>query len=182
MTSELVPNFLVAVPQLVDRTFNRTVILMLEHGEQGALGLVINRPGDVSLWDVAQLQNVEPRPVMKEFPSFVGGPVQPDRGFVLHTRADIEESVEIFDGLRVSGSTETLAELLAGPLEAFRLILGYAGWSAGQLEKELQEGSWLVTQGNVRHVLTTPPKMAWDAVFKDMGIDPGTLIQGGGLH
>lgn len=180
--SDLVPGFLVAVPQLLDSTFHRTVILMLEHGETGALGLVINRPGKVSLAEVARLQSLKVRPEMEETRAFFGGPVQLERGFVLHEREEIEESVELFDGLRVSSSVETLKEMLEGPTDRFRLVLGYSGWQPGQLERELQEGSWLVAKADRRHVLETEPSKVWDAVLADMGVDPATLVMGSGLH
>src|SRR5690606_23731861 len=121
---------------------------MLEHSEAGALGLVVNRPGKVALSDVARLQNFEVRPEMEKKRAFFGGPVQLERGFVLHDREDIEESVELFDGLRVSSSVETLQAMLAGPLDRFRLMLGYSGWQPGQLERELQEGSWLIAKAD----------------------------------
>lgn len=180
--SDLAPGFLVAVPQLLDPTFHRTVILMLEHSDEGALGLVINRPGKVSLSDVARLQNLEVRPGMEQARAFFGGPVQLERGFVLHEREEIEESVELFDGVRVSSSVETLKEMLEGPLDRFRLMLGYSGWQPGQLERELQEGSWLVAKADRRHVLETDPSKVWEAVLADMGIDPASLVVGGGLH
>lgn len=180
--SDLVPAFLVAVPQLQDPTFHHAVILMLEHGEAGALGLVINREANISLADVAKSQEIDARPALEEASVFVGGPVQAERGFVLHDRADVVESVELFEGLRVSASMETLKELLVGETERFRLMLGYAGWEPGQLEKELQEGSWLVAKADPRHVLSTPPDEVWEAVLADMGINPATLVQGGGLH
>lgn len=180
--SDLVPGFLVAVPQLLDPTFHRSIILMLEHGDNGALGLVINRPATINLSDVAKSQSLTEQPGMDDAAVFVGGPVQPERGFVLHNRDDMVESVELFDGLRVSASMETLKELCDGPLNRFRLMLGYSGWEPGQLERELQEGSWLVAKADARHVLETATPRVWDAVLADMGVDPAALVMGGGLH
>jgi putative transcriptional regulator len=113
---------------------------------------------------------------------FVGGPVQPERGFVLHARPDVEDSVEIQDGVFVSSSMDALKHLILDPDAQFKLCLGYAGWGPGQLEKELQEGAWLSAPLARRHVLETPPAQTWDAVLRGMGIDPAMLQQGGGLH
>jgi putative transcriptional regulator len=150
--TDLAPGFLVAVPQLGDPNFQRALIMLIEHSER--IGA----------------------------PVFVGGPVQSERGFVLHARPDVVESVEVGDGLFVSSSMESLRQLMDGPVGSFRLCLGYAGWDAGQLEKELQEGAWITAPLTRKHVLQTPAKQSWDAVLRDMGIDPAMLLHGGGLH
>lgn len=180
--SELTPGFLIAVPQLGDPNFHRALILMLEHTGEGALGIVVNRTASIHLDEVARLQHVSVRDGMASAPVYVGGPVQPERGFVLHGRDDIDESVEVRDGLYISSSTDSLKLLLAGPVEDFRLCLGYAGWGPGQLEKEMQEGAWIAAPLDVRHVLRTPHEQAWDAVLRDMGIEPAMLQPGRGLH
>lgn len=181
--SDLAPGFLIAVPQLADPNFHRSVVLMLEHTAEGALGLVVNRPAEATLGDVLRTQGLRPSVEAALAPVFIGGPVQPERGFVLHDRPDLPESVALFDGLYVSASMETLTTLAEGPMAHFRLILGYAGWSAGQLEKELRDGSWISTEASSRHVLETPPAQAWDQVLRGMGIDPMMLLMGkGNVH
>ncbi len=171
-----------AVPQLGDPNFQRAVILLMEHGDEGALGLVVNRTGPMNLDKVAKSQGFAERPGMEHEPVFVGGPVQPERGFVLHTNKAIDDSVEIKDGVYVSTSLEALKELFSDPDSYFRLCLGYAGWGPGQLEKEVQEGAWLSAPITRRHVLETPPAQTWDTVLRDMGIDPAMLLHVGGLH
>ncbi len=183
--SELAPGFLVAVPQLGDPNFHRAVILLMEHGTEGALGLVVNRTAQlkqVSLGEIAHSQGLDRRPELDRSPVYVGGPVQPERGFVVHSSGELDESVRIQDGLFVSGSMESLKTLMGGSPNRFRLCLGYAGWGPGQLEKELKEGAWIVAPVNPRHALETPAPQAWDAVLRDMGIDPAMVLQGGGVH
>ena len=180
--SALAPGFLVAVPQLNDPHFLKSVVLMLEYSPEGALGIVVNRPGRMSLAEVARLQGVRPGPDAERTQVFVGGPVQPERGFVLHDRAELAESVHLFERVHVSSSIDALRTLLEGSADHFRLCLGYAGWGPGQLEKELQEGSWIVSKADQRHVLQTPASQVWDAVLRDMGIDPLMLLKAGGLH
>ena len=180
--SELAPGFLVAVPQMGDPNFQRSVVLMLEHGEGGAMGIIVNRPTTLKLTAVAEGHGFEIAEGYEKAIVFVGGPVEPERGFVLHDRAEVPEAVPLFDDLYVSGSLESLEILLKGSPDHFRLCLGYAGWGPGQLEKELREGTWITASPSSRHVLGTPARQAWDTVLREMGIDPVTLLQGGGLH
>lgn len=180
--SEIAPGFLIAVPQLGDPNFHRAVVLMLEHSEQGAMGIVFNRPAPLKLADVAEAQGLQTGLGYEQARVFVGGPVEPERGFVLHDREDVPEAMEIAEGLFVSGSVDSLKVLFAGRPEHFRLCLGYAGWAPGQLERELREGAWLTTSPARRHVLETPATQVWDAVLREMGIDPAMLLHGGGLQ
>jgi putative transcriptional regulator len=180
--SEIAPGFLVAVPQLGDPNFHRAVVLMLEHGDRGAMGLVINRPAPLKLSDVARGHGLKVGDDYEAAHVFVGGPVEPERGFVLHDRKELAEAIPLFDGMFVSGSLDSLRELFSGPAERFRLCLGYAGWGPGQIEKELREGAWITAEPSSRHVLATPAAQTWEAVLKEMGIDPVMFMQGGGLQ
>jgi putative transcriptional regulator len=179
---KLAPGFLVAVPQLGDPNFQRAVILLMEYGGDGALGLVVNRTAQINMGEVARSQGFPQHADQDDQPVFVGGPVQPERGFVLHTQSEIEESVEVKDGVFVSSSLEALKQLAGEPGARFRLCLGYAGWGPGQLEKELKEGAWIAAPVTRRHVLETPPQETWETVLRDMGIDPAMLLHVGGLH
>lgn len=180
--SEIAPGFLVAVPQLGDENFARAIILMIEHSPDGALGIVVNRPSHVKLGEVARTQGMPARPEADKQIVMIGGPVQPERGFLLHDRTDLTESVHLLDALYVSSSLDSLRTLLGGPPDKFRLCLGYAGWGPGQLERELQAGAWIVAPATLRHVLETPAKQVWEQVLRDMGIDPAMLLHSGGLH
>jgi putative transcriptional regulator len=178
--SEIAPGFLIAVPQLGDPNFHRAVVLMLEHGEEGAMGLVVNQPATLKLSEVAEAQGLRIGLGYENAHVFVGGPVEPERGFVLHDREDVPEAMEIADGLFVSGSVDSLKLLFAGRPEHFRLCLGYARWGPGQLERELQEGAWLTTAPARRHVLETAAPQIWEMVLREMGIEPAMLLHGGG--
>lgn len=180
--SDIAPGFLVAVPQLGDPNFHRAVVLMLEHSDKGAMGLVVNRPAPLKLAEVAEGQGIEVGASYKDAQVFVGGPVEPERGFVLHDQTEIPEAIPLFEGMFVSGSLDSLKQLFRGPPERFRLCLGYAGWGPGQLEKELQDGAWITAEPSSHHVLSTPASQMWEAVLKDMGIDPVMLMHSGGLQ
>ncbi len=180
--SAIAPGFLVAVPQLGDPNFQRAVVLMLEHSDRGAMGLVVNRPAPLKLAEVARGHGIKVGGDYDKALVFVGGPVEPERGFVLHGRTEVPEAIPLFDGMFVSGSLDSLKLLFRGPPEHFRLCLGYAGWAPGQVEKELQEGAWITAEPSSRHVLQTPPQQMWEAVLKDMGIDPLMLMHTGGLQ
>lgn len=146
------------------------------------MGIVVNHPAPLMMADVAKGHGFTMSPGVDRAPVFLGGPVEPERGFVLHKRDDLPEALPLFDGMYVSGSLDSLKALLLGSPDSFRLCLGYAGWGPGQLEKELREGSWITASPSARHVLETPAPQVWETVLKEMGIDPAMLVQSGGLQ
>ncbi len=159
--SELAPGFLIAVPQLDDPNFSRSVVLLVEHGDDGAMGIVFNRPGDVALVDVGRAHGIAVNRAART--AYQGGPVQQDRGFILHRLGeDVPESVCVADGIWLSVSTESLRPLLEGDPAMYRLCLGYAGWGPGQLEKEVMVGGWLSGKCSPERVFETPPEKVWD--------------------
>lgn len=170
------------MPQLGDPNFRRAVVLVLEHEEGGAMGIVVNHPSSLTLEEVAEGQKLVLHPERKRSLAFVGGPVEPERGFLLHQRADLPEAMLVCEGLYVSGSVQSLKLLFEDPKERFRLCLGYSGWGPGQLDRELVEGSWLTAPIDVEEVLGVPPHDAWAAALRKMGIEPSMLIMGGGIQ
>lgn len=180
--NDLAPGFLIATPQLDDPAFARSVVLILEHSDEGAVGIVVNRLSPMKLGALAEEQGLEAAPGRNEDPVFVGGPVQRERGFVLHDQAELADSVQVSEGLFVSSSMEALRALMTGTAARFRLCLGYAGWDAGQLEQELQAGAWLCAPLDAVHALDTPPERTWNAVLQDLGVDPARLQHAHGLH
>ena len=176
--SDLAPGILIAVPQMDDPNFSRTVVLLIEHGETGAMGIVFNKPSEVGLGDIGKEHGMDVHAGAGL--AFVGGPVQRERGFLLHRRPDVGDSVQLTDGVWLSVSTDALKALLAGDPEAYRLCLGYAGWGPGQLERELVAGGWLNSSISAKRIFDTPAEKIWDAVIRDLGIDPAFLVQGGG--
>jgi putative transcriptional regulator len=176
--SELAPGFLIAVPQMDDPNFSRSVVLLVEHGPDGAMGLVFNRPSEVPLADVGKSHGLRVHPTAGL--AYLGGPVQRDRGFLLHRVAATPDSVLVTDGIWLSVSTESLAPLLEGDPGDYRLCLGYAGWGPGQLEKEVMVGGWLTSRASPLRVFDTPAEKAWDLTIRDLGVDPAFLVPSGG--
>ncbi len=175
---ELAPGLLIAVPQMEDPNFSRSVVLLVEHSESGAMGIVFNMPSDVSIADIGQEHGVEVPEGAGS--AFIGGPVERERGFLIHRREDVPDSVELSDRVFLSVSTESLEALLSGDPGEYRLCLGYAGWGPGQLEREMVAGGWLTSSVTARRIFDTPIEKIWDAVIRDLGIDPAFLVSGGG--
>jgi putative transcriptional regulator len=179
----LVGSLLIAMPTLMDPNFWRSVVLVGVHSrEEGAFGLVINRPLDVSLEEV--LAELGEEPPGDAAPQVLGGgPVEPTHGFVLFETPpdhDDESALTIDGSLTVSGSTATLADLVHGRIPGrYYLLLGYSGWAPGQLEREIEENSWLVAPLTRSILFDVPPDERWNAALGSIGVDPGTLIDMG---
>ncbi len=173
-------NFLIAVPQLLDPNFNHSIVLMLEHQADGALGIIINDATALTLGTFAKNHKLACHNNLEDMPVFRGGPVEPAVGWIIHTEASAPEKKEILPGLFVSGSQDSLKHLLALGNPQMRLFLGYAGWSEEQLEEEVAHGSWISTDINAEHIFETKTNKIWQRVLSDMGIDPSQLIQGDG--
>jgi len=169
---------LIAVPQLEDPNFSRSVVLLIEHNEEGAMGVVINRASEIALADIGREHGMD---VHGEAGlAYIGGPVGRERGFLVHRRPEVTDSVKLEDDVYLSVSTDALRTLLAGDPSSYRLCLGYAGWGAGQLEREMVAGGWLNSTISSKRIFDTPVEKIWDAVIRDLGIDPAFLVQGGG--
>ncbi len=178
----LAPGFLIATPQLADSNFNQAVVLMLEHTNEGSMGLVINRPAPLTFRELGKSQELEIARSRRDASLFQGGPVEPYRGFVLHDSASVEEKNEILPGLFLSLTSDALEPLLRDETSNLRFFLGYSGWGAGQLESELKEGSWLFTEAERSLVLHDEPRQIWDLVIKSMGLDPAWVMPSGGVN
>ncbi len=187
-SQSLAPSLLVAMPQMQDPNFERSVILLCEHNADAAFGLVLNRRTDTPASNVARLM-----PPVSSTSSFagekkqsglelwIGGPVEPERGWILMSSepADVE-AVQVCDGIFLSTSSELLRNLLEGPLPPrTRLLTGYAGWDAGQLEAELATSAWLNAEIDLNIIFETHPNEMWDAVIRGLGADPALLKTGG---
>lgn len=177
-TVSLTNHFLIAMPNLGDPNFSRTVTLICEHSKDGAMGLVINRTTDLCLADVLEQMNIAaPDSRRLHEPVHVGGPVQGNRGFVLHEPLGHWESTLAVTGeLGVSTSRDILEALAhnEGPTH-YILTLGYAGWAAGQLEHEIAENAWLSGPADRGILFHTPPEARWSAAARLLGIDLTTL-------
>ncbi|MFT3837839.1 MAG: YqgE/AlgH family protein [Myxococcaceae bacterium] len=179
---QLAPGFLIAMPQLGDPNFHRTVVLMIEHNDEGSMGLVINRTSPLTLSQLGKGQKLKVSSSLAPQNVYVGGPVEPYRGFVLHDSADVEERTELSEGLYLSMTSEALTGLLQMPTVRLRFCLGYAGWGPKQIERELTQGAWLFTEAATRTVLDGDPKDIWGDTLKGMGVDPAMLMTSGGIH
>ena len=161
---------LISEPTLRDFYFSRSVVLLAEHSEEeGSVGLILNKPINLKIKDV-----VKEFPT-NEFPLFLGGPVHPDRLFYLHTLGErVAGSMEIIKGLFWGGEIEKLMELidlnLVSPDEV-RFFIGYSGWEPKQLDRELKEDSWIVTQCTLETVMGCTPDKLWGNMLKELGDD-----------
>jgi putative transcriptional regulator len=182
-SSSLVGSFLIAMPNLADPNFWRSVVLLGVHSpDEGAFGLVVNRTLDVDLNDILAELGEEPSHA-EHANVLAGGPVQPSHGFVLFERDTggvDEDDIAIADSLVVSGNTTTLSRLAHGEAGTrFLLLLGYAGWHPGQLEREIEENSWVVAPLDTSIIFDVPAEDRWATALQSIGIDPGTLVDSG---
>ncbi|HYW75324.1 MAG TPA: YqgE/AlgH family protein [Gammaproteobacteria bacterium] len=166
---------LLAMPALADPNFYRSVVLVCEHGDEGALGLIVNRPMQLELGEVlAQLDMTSAHEDINRMPVFSGGPVETQRGFVIHDDVDIfADSMNIGDSLAISSSSEILSAIskMHGP-DHFMVVLGYAGWGPGQLENELRENAWLSVPASSRLIFDVPVNERWRRAAIQIGVDP----------
>lgn len=165
---------LIAMPALRDPNFARGVAFLCQHGEDGAMGLMINRLSEYRLGDVLAQMNLQSElPDVIDAPVLIGGPVQPERGFVLHSPpGDWESSFRISDELGVTTSRDILIAIAAGngPSRAV-VALGYSGWSPGQLEQELCDNHWLTAPAAERVLFETPLEDRWEAAAALVGVN-----------
>jgi len=175
--ASLVNHFLIAMPRLADPNFSRTVTLLCDHSAEGAMGLVINRPTDLKLRDVYQQLEISAAGPEAEQAVFLGGPVQNNRGFVLHEPlGHWEATLPVTDTLGVSTSRDILNAISRheGP-DHYLVTLGYAGWGPGQLERELADNAWLSVPASREIIFHLPVEERWRAAATLVGVDLTTL-------
>lgn len=181
--NSLANHFLIAMPSMDDTNFSRSVTYLCEHNEEGAMGLVINHPIDMDFGEILRqlqlpdrLENLEHRPV------FIGGPVLPERGFVLHRpRGDWESSLAVTDDVSLTTSLDILQAIAEGRgPQDWLFVLGYAGWSAGQLEAEIADNAWLSVAADERLIFELPVEHRWRAAAELLGVDFSLLSSDSG--
>jgi putative transcriptional regulator len=176
----LTNHFLIAMPSMLDPNFARGVTFVCQHTEEGAMGLIVNRRSELHLVDVlAQMQMTTSIESVARAPVYIGGPVQPERGFVLHDAGgEWDSSFAISELLAVTTSRDILQAMAEGqgPRRAI-VALGYAGWTRGQLEQEMLENAWLTTVANPHLIFDTPPELRWEAAARLVGVDPTLLSE-----
>jgi putative transcriptional regulator len=177
--SSLAGYFLIAMPSMGDPNFERGITFICQHSEDGAMGLMVNRRSDFNLGDVLKQMNMPcERTAVAATPVLTGGPVQPERGFVLHALSEHawESSYRINEALGVTTSRDILAAMADGDGPSRALVtLGYAGWGAGQLEQELLANAWLTVRATDHILFDTPLDDRWNAAVASMGINPSQL-------
>lgn len=174
----LTNQFLVAMPTLADPNFRGSVTYICEHNDKGALGIIVNRPTNLVLSDVLkQLAITSSTAGINAWPVFQGGPVQIERGFVIHVpQGNWEATLRFGDSVGVTSSRDVLAAIAAGSgPQKFFVALGYAGWGAGQLENEMASNSWLSAPADMRIVFETPVEQRWQAAAGLIGVDLALL-------
>lgn len=182
MASDLSPGFLVAAPSLSCPFFNHTVVLLVDHGEDGSFGFVVNRPAAVGFGQVLGELGIEveatPAP---DAPVMVGGPVSPEAGWIVYDphgfTSPPEGSIKVTESVAVSASLDMLHILAAGQGPARRIMmLGYAGWAPGQLDDEIREGAWIPVDLDPALLYETPTDDRWAAALATLGIDPARVV------
>jgi putative transcriptional regulator len=165
---------LIAMPAMTDPNFAQTVTLVCEHSDRGALGLVLNRPLPMKLGEVFEQLSLDTANTrVGEAAVLRGGPVQTDRGFVIHRLGGAWDStLKVSDRIQVTTSRDVLAAMARGegPPDAF-IALGYAGWEAGQLEQEMLANAWLSVPADEAIIFDTPYEERWHAAGRLLGID-----------
>lgn len=176
-------HFLIAMPSLTEGMFAHSVTYLCEHSEHGAMGLIINRPMGVALGEILEHLNIEGTRNHGEDPVMAGGPVQTDRGFVLHRTGERrwESTLSITPEISLTTSRDILDAFAhnEGPPSAL-VALGYAGWSAGQLEQEIVANSWLTIPADSAIIFNVPAEKRFDAAVAKLGIDLAQLAPGAG--
>ncbi|MDX1802750.1 MAG: YqgE/AlgH family protein [Alcanivorax sp.] len=181
--SSLKHQLLVAMPHMADPNFEHSVTYIVEHSSEGAMGLTLNRPVQVSLGDILSDMDIEIEvPPSERHRVVAGGPVQQEAGFVLHG-ADTHwhSSVPLSDGLMLTTSRDVLEAIAVGEGPERSLIcLGYAGWEPGQLEQELVDNAWLSSPASRKLVLETPFEQCWQAAAAALGVDMSLMTSQAG--
>lgn len=162
------------MPGMADPNFSTTVTLICEHNDEGALGIVINRPLDLTLAGLfEQLDVADPDAQAAQNPVLMGGPVGPERGFVLHDPGiSFENSLEVSNDIHLTLSRDVIDAMATGSGPRKSLVaLGYAGWEPGQLENEMLANSWLNVPASPEIVFDTPFNDRWMSAARTLGID-----------
>jgi putative transcriptional regulator len=176
--TNLTNQFLISMPSLKDPNFEQTVTYICVHNEEGAMGIIINKPLEIELGEIfEQMDIVVNTPEVNDKKVYLGGPVHTDRGFILHQpNKEWDSSITVSDELCVTTSKDILKAIADGDAPGESLIaLGYAGWSAGQLEQELMDNAWLNGPASLEIIFNTSAEQCWQSAANNMGVDINKL-------
>ena len=183
-TVSLANHFLIAMPAMTDPNFARTLTFMCEHNAEGALGIIVNRPLDLTLGGLFERVSMpltpgENQEKYQDLPVFFGGPVQTDRGFVLHRPlGQWQSTLNVGAGIGLTSSRDILQAMSDEGQPAEVLVsLGYSGWAAGQLEWELSQNAWLTVAADPEIIFTLPPEERLPAAMQLLGVDFANLSE-----
>ena len=180
MAIDLTHHFLIAMPNMVDPYFAKSLTYICEHNDQGALGVVVNRPIDLSLQALFERINLKLEPYeLHDLPVYFGGPVQTDRGFVLHQPVgEWHSTLKVRNSLGLTTSKDILEAVGKGSGPAKMLVtLGYSGWAAGQLEHELGQNAWLTVEAGEQIIFDLPAEEKLPAAMELLGVDFASLSE-----
>lgn len=172
--TNLTNQFLISMPSLKDPNFEKTVTYICVHNEEGAMGITINKPLDIGLDEIFQQMDISVSNLdVNNKKIYQGGPVHTDRGFILHqTNKDWNSSIVVSDKLCVTTSKDILEAIAVGNGPDKSLIaLGYAGWAAGQLERELMDNAWINGPANLEIIFNTASEQCWQSAANHIGVD-----------
>lgn len=176
-------HFLIAMPSMLDPVFGGTVVYLCEHNERGALGMVINKPTDLTMNDLFERLDLKTEIApFAEKPILFGGPVQDDRGFVLHSPiGQFSSMLKVTDDIAFTTSKDVLEAVASGAGPQRLLVsIGYSGWGAGQLEDEIRRNGWLTVEADPAVIFDLPFNERYSAALKLLGFDPAKLASGVG--
>lgn len=181
---DLTGKLLIAMPEMGDPRFDRSVIYMCAHSDEGAMGLILNKPtGDVWMSDLFDQLDIETGAGTPRRMVHFGGPVETGRGFVLHSDDYLSSiaSLEVAPGIAMTATLDVLEEIAAGRgPERFVMMLGYSGWGPSQLEGEIAQNGWLTCDASDTLVFDTPADTLWQAALRTLGVDALTLSAAAG--
>ncbi len=176
------PMMLISMPQLADPNFAQTVVLLCEYGSDGAFGLIVNKPMEKPAHEMVQ---TEPAIAIREdVHLFTGGPVEPMRAWVLTSRPSLDEdATEVAEGVFLTASPSAIRTALQTPPgQDVKVLVGYAGWAAGQLDAELAQASWLMAPLGADLIFGSAPAEMWTRAIARLGADPAHLTGSPGVH
>jgi putative transcriptional regulator len=189
LETSIAPGLLLAMPQLSDANFSHAVVLMIEHGEDGSFGLVVNQPSPIKATELLHSLDMtwggDSAAVV-----WSGGPVSPNTGWVLHQPiAELEMrarrgsgTIDVAPGIALTTSPDRLRTIALAPPGQVRLLLGYSGWGPGQLAEEMSRGAWLHVDANPSLIFDCPAPELWSRAIRSLGVNPESLISGRGTN
>lgn len=180
--STFAPVLLLSMPQMLDPNFSRSVVLLAEYGTHGAFGLVVNRKMAEPAHEV--IRPDPPMHIREDVHLFIGGPVEPNRAWVLTNHRDLDgDALQIIDGVYLSAAPALIRHALqSSPDPQVRVVVGYAGWAPGQLDEELAASSWLMAPVQADLLFDVPVDVMWETALRRLGAEPSTLQSSSGVH